>query len=141
MDKTVTVLVERRVKHPLYGKVVTQSSKYHAHDENNECKEGDLVEIEACRKLVEDQGLARHAGWSRRRKDRSDCRAERCASGAKPVIISRFACRGQRVAGPGRACGPSRTLSADPPRTGSKTGRGSSGSRRVAATAAARTAG
>ena len=43
MNKTVTVLVERRVKHPLYGKVVTKSSKYHAHDENNEFKEGDLV--------------------------------------------------------------------------------------------------
>ena len=52
MDKTVTVLVEHRVKHPLYGKVVTKSSKYHAHDENNEFKEGDLVEIEACRKLA-----------------------------------------------------------------------------------------
>jgi small subunit ribosomal protein S17 len=51
MDKTVTVLVERRVKHPLYGKVVTKSAKYHAHDENNECKEGDLVEIVATRKL------------------------------------------------------------------------------------------
>ena len=52
MNKTVTVMVERRVKHPLYGKVVTKSSKYHAHDENNEYKEGDLVEIEACRKLA-----------------------------------------------------------------------------------------
>ncbi|HXX85903.1 MAG TPA: 30S ribosomal protein S17 [Casimicrobiaceae bacterium] len=52
MNKTVTVLVERRVKHPLYGKVVTRSRKYHAHDENNEYKEGDLVEIEACRKLA-----------------------------------------------------------------------------------------
>jgi small subunit ribosomal protein S17 len=52
MDKTVTVLVERRVKHPLYGKVVTRSNKYHAHDENNEYKAGDLVEIEACRKLA-----------------------------------------------------------------------------------------
>ena len=52
MDKTVTVLVERRVKHPLYGKVVTRSRKYHAHDEKNEYKEGDLVEIEACRKLA-----------------------------------------------------------------------------------------
>jgi small subunit ribosomal protein S17 len=52
MDKTVTVLVERRVKHPLYGKVVTKSHKYHAHDENNEFKEGDLVEIQACRKLA-----------------------------------------------------------------------------------------
>ena len=52
MNKTVTVLVERRVKHPLYGKIVTQSRKYHAHDENNEYKEGDLVEIVACRKLA-----------------------------------------------------------------------------------------
>jgi small subunit ribosomal protein S17 len=51
MNKTVTVLVERRVKHPLYGKVVTRSAKYHAHDENNECKEGDLIEIVATRKL------------------------------------------------------------------------------------------
>jgi small subunit ribosomal protein S17 len=52
MDKTVTVLVEHRVKHPLYGKIVTRSRKYHAHDEKNECKEGDLVEIVACRKLA-----------------------------------------------------------------------------------------
>ena len=52
MNKTVTVLVERRVKHPLYDKVVTKSAKYHAHDENNDYKEGDLVEIEACRKLA-----------------------------------------------------------------------------------------
>ena len=52
MNKTVTVLVERRVKHPLYGKVVTRSRKYHVHDENNEYKQGDLVEIEACRKLA-----------------------------------------------------------------------------------------
>ncbi|HVN34950.1 MAG TPA: 30S ribosomal protein S17 [Casimicrobiaceae bacterium] len=52
MDKTVTVLVERRVKHPLYGKFVTRSHKYHAHDENNEYKTGDLVEIVACRKLA-----------------------------------------------------------------------------------------
>jgi len=52
MNKTVTVLVERRVKHPLYGKVVTRSSRYHAHDEANECKQGDLVEIEACRKIA-----------------------------------------------------------------------------------------
>jgi small subunit ribosomal protein S17 len=52
MHKTVTVLVERRVKHPLYGKIVTRSHKYHAHDENNEYKTGDLVEIVACRKLA-----------------------------------------------------------------------------------------
>ncbi len=51
MDKTVTVLVERRVKHDLYGKYLTRSAKYHAHDEENACKEGDLVEIQATRKL------------------------------------------------------------------------------------------
>ena len=45
MDKTITVLVDRKVKHPLYGKFVTKSTKYHAHDENNECSEGDTVEI------------------------------------------------------------------------------------------------
>ena len=51
MDKTITVLVERRSKHPIYGKVVIKSNKYHAHDEGNECKTGDLVEIQATRKL------------------------------------------------------------------------------------------
>ncbi|MBS0314139.1 MAG: 30S ribosomal protein S17 [Burkholderiales bacterium] len=51
MQKTVTVLVERRVKHPLYGKVVTKSQKYHAHDEDGTAKMGDLVEIKACRPL------------------------------------------------------------------------------------------
>jgi small subunit ribosomal protein S17 len=51
MDKTVTVLVERKVKHPLIGKVVSRSNKFHAHDENNECKEGDLVIIEESRPL------------------------------------------------------------------------------------------
>jgi small subunit ribosomal protein S17 len=51
MNKTVTVLVERRVKHPIYDKVVIKSNKYHAHDEANECKTGDLVEIQASRKL------------------------------------------------------------------------------------------
>jgi small subunit ribosomal protein S17 len=51
MQKTVTVLVERRVKHPLYGKFVTRTRKYHAHDENGDFHEGDLVEIEECRPL------------------------------------------------------------------------------------------
>ena len=46
MDKTVTVLVERKVPHPLYGKFVRSSKKYHAHDEKNECHEGDTVIIE-----------------------------------------------------------------------------------------------
>lgn len=45
MDKTITVLVERRVKHPIYGKYLTRSSKVHAHDENNECQIGDLVTV------------------------------------------------------------------------------------------------
>ncbi len=51
MQKTVTVLVERKVKHPLYDKVVKKSNKLHAHDETNECKEGDMVEIESTRPL------------------------------------------------------------------------------------------
>ena len=45
-DKTVTVLVERKVKHPLYGKIIRRSKKYHAHDENNEYALGDIVRIE-----------------------------------------------------------------------------------------------
>ena len=51
MDKTVTVLVERMVKHPVYGKVVRRSKKFHAHDERNECREGDIVEIVSSRPL------------------------------------------------------------------------------------------
>ncbi|EMD82286.1 30S ribosomal protein S17 [Pacificimonas flava] len=47
-DKTVTVLIERRVKHPLYGKIIRRSKKYHAHDENNEFSIGDVVRIEEC---------------------------------------------------------------------------------------------
>ena len=52
MNKTITVLVERKVKHPLYGKVVRRSTKYHAHDENNESKIGDTVVIEQCRPIA-----------------------------------------------------------------------------------------
>jgi len=51
MDKTVTVLVERRVQHPLYGKFVGRSKKYHVHDENNQYHPGDVVLIEECRPL------------------------------------------------------------------------------------------
>ena len=51
MDKTITVLVERKVKHPLIGKVIVKSNKFHAHDENNECKEGDLVTITETRPM------------------------------------------------------------------------------------------
>lgn len=51
MNKTVTVLVERKVKHPLYGKIMVRSKKYHVHDENNQFHPGDLVVIEECRPL------------------------------------------------------------------------------------------
>jgi len=49
MDKTITVLVERKEKHPIYGKFMTRSSKLHAHDEKNECHNGDLVTAEETR--------------------------------------------------------------------------------------------
>ena len=52
MDKTITVLVERKVRHPLYGKIITRSKKYHAHDEKNEFHEGDVVMIEECRPIA-----------------------------------------------------------------------------------------
>jgi small subunit ribosomal protein S17 len=51
MQKTVTVRVERRVKDPMMGKIITRSKKYHAHTETNEFKEGDLVEIAECRPI------------------------------------------------------------------------------------------
>ena len=50
-DKTVTVKVERKVKHPLYGKIIRRSKKYHAHDEGNEYKPGDTVRIEETRPI------------------------------------------------------------------------------------------
>jgi small subunit ribosomal protein S17 len=52
MDKTVTVLVERKVKHPLLGKIIRVSKKYHAHDEANEIHTGDVVMIEECRPIA-----------------------------------------------------------------------------------------
>ena len=51
MDKTVTVLIERHVKHPLYGKIIMRSNKYHAHDETNQVKAGDTVEIQEGRPI------------------------------------------------------------------------------------------
>ena len=51
MNKTITVLVERKVKHPLYGKIMVRSKRYHVHDENNEFQAGDMVIIEECRPL------------------------------------------------------------------------------------------
>ena len=58
MDKTVVVRVERRVKHPLYGKIILRSRKYQAHDETNQYNEGDIVEIAECRPL------SRHKSWT-----------------------------------------------------------------------------
>lgn len=55
--KTVTVLIERRVKHELYGKIVGKSSKYHAHDENGEYKMGDIIEI------VESRPISKTKNW------------------------------------------------------------------------------
>lgn len=49
MDKTASVLVERLVKHPVYGKYVKRSTKFLVHDENNQCQEGDIVSITSCR--------------------------------------------------------------------------------------------
>ena len=57
MDKTITVLVERRVKHELYGKYITRSTKLHAHDENNDCNEGDTVAI------VESRPMSKTKTW------------------------------------------------------------------------------
>jgi small subunit ribosomal protein S17 len=51
MNKSITVLVERRVKHPVYGKYVTKSSKLHAHDETNDCMPGDLVTVKEVRPI------------------------------------------------------------------------------------------
>ena len=51
MDKTVTVLVERQVKHALYGKYIRRSTKLHAHDEDNSCNEGDVVRLTECRPM------------------------------------------------------------------------------------------
>jgi len=58
MEKTVTVLVERKVKHPMYGKVMVRSKKYHAHNEGNTARAGDLVEI------VETRPLSRTKTWA-----------------------------------------------------------------------------
>ena len=58
MDKTITVKIERRVKHPVYGKYITRSSKVHAHDENNECRVGDLVTV------CETRPLSRTKSWT-----------------------------------------------------------------------------
>lgn len=57
MDKTITVAVERLMRHPLYGKTIKRTKKFKAHDENNECKVGDIVTI------METRPLSRHKRW------------------------------------------------------------------------------
>ena len=52
MDKTITVSVERLVKHPIYGKYIRRTTRLHAHDENNQCQKGDLVKIKQCHPLA-----------------------------------------------------------------------------------------
>jgi len=52
MDKTITVAVERLIRHPVYGKYIRRTTKVHAHDENNECRTGDTVVIKQCRPLA-----------------------------------------------------------------------------------------
>jgi len=51
MDKSAVVMVERKVRHPLYGKYIRRSTKLHVHDENNECRQGDTVTIQQCRPI------------------------------------------------------------------------------------------
>ena len=51
MDKTITIAVERKVKHPIYGKFIKRTTKLHAHDETNQCNEGDVVKVRECRPL------------------------------------------------------------------------------------------
>ncbi len=58
MDKAITVVVERRLKHPIYGKFIRKSKKFMAHDENNECNEGDKV------KIIESRPLSRRKRWN-----------------------------------------------------------------------------
>jgi len=58
MNKTVTVLIERRVKHPMYGKYSTKSSRIKAHDENNECRTGDVVTIRETRPMSKTKSWA-----------------------------------------------------------------------------------
>ncbi len=68
MDKTVTVLIERRVRHPVYGKYITRSSKIHAHDERNECALGDTVTI------AESRPVSRTKSWKLLRIEESASR-------------------------------------------------------------------
>ncbi len=61
MDKTITVLIERKVQHPVYGKIIRRSSKLHAHDANNECNTGDKVTVVECRPLSKTKSWKLHS--------------------------------------------------------------------------------
>ena len=58
MDKSIVVAIERKVKHPLYGKFMKRTTKLHAHDETNQCAEGDVVSIKECRPLSKTKSWA-----------------------------------------------------------------------------------
>lgn len=58
MDKSIVVAIERKVKHPLYGKFMKRTTKLHAHDETNQCAEGDIVSVKECRPLSKTKSWA-----------------------------------------------------------------------------------
>ena len=78
-DKTVVVLVERRVKHPLYGKIIKRSKKYHAHDEANEFKEGETVRIE------ETAPISKLKTWTVLGRVDTHATPEKASEGKKPA--------------------------------------------------------
>ena len=85
MDKTVTVLVERRVKHPVYGKYVVKSNKYHAHDDTDALNEGDIVEIAESRPMSKTKSLDRDP---RGRGGAGDLVLRRCGESGYNVRLS-----------------------------------------------------
>ena len=78
-DKTVVVKVERRVKHPLYGKIIKRSKKYHAHDADNAFKEGEIVRIEECKPI------SRLKTWTVLGRVDSHATPEKADEGKKPA--------------------------------------------------------
>ncbi len=73
MDKTVVVRVERRVKHPVFGKIMVRSNKYKAHDETNQYNEGDMVEIAEGRPISRDKSWTLHASSKKSLRPGSAC--------------------------------------------------------------------
>ena len=91
MDKTVTVLVERQVMHPVIGKVVSRTKKYHAHNEGNDGKVGDKVVIEECRRIADQDVEGREGGGA----GPAGIVAYPLAGSEKPAKIAVFAAPGQ----------------------------------------------